>query len=397
MPGPMSTGGYDTLILRAPLGVNYISTNSDGSTANINAYSYQFSPADFIPGSGGMFGSTAPIQASRLAWMFNLWQEYRMKNIHYHFVPRWNLSSQPVPAVTTPTTTGTTLNPQLTNGPDAAGSSASYQNNIMLTFLGDPTDVTLATNQGPALITGSNTAYPLIDEMWGAQTMPNARMGSNRDHIKGSIIPMEMDITAATARFGVVTGNTTVGQGSSPSYTIQNSASSPQPNSWKSTRTQVGSGQPPSYNTADGVKNVPQEYLGMKFWIYNPFNSDTGGGGATYAIGQLYFSYEFEFRGREFRTPLGSYSLSGMNPEVIARMSEAEKKLAGDSLRFLGDTYGKFGKRKLLEAAGIPEEHDLSQPPPPKTGKSERDPPPSHQSGGSQQQTPLQSFQARKR
>lgn len=385
-----SAGGYTTLKLRAPLLMGYTTATSTNVYTTYNYFSLLFNYNDFTPGSGGVFGASTPIQGKHLAWYFNLWQEFRLKNVKWSYVPRWNLGATPIPAIAQ--NTGDQNQDGYFgyeyNQPDPQGNSGSFQNELQITILGDRTDISQPnqTVLGAAYIVGNDALG--TDEMFMARGAANAHVFSSRNYASNWIVPHEMGVTL-TNNVNAQGNANGIQQGISVNALVQTvNESSPQPNTWKSTRI----GLSPNTTTVDQFPNIYQEMLGFKCWIYDPYNRNSAP--TNFLIGQLWLEYEFEFRNREYRNILQNYNFWGMNPEYYRRMEEAELKIQGPRPRHVDDLYGKFKRRAILAAAGIPEDHDPKMPP--KRQRADED----HQSPQTPTplpQTPLQTFQARKK
>lgn len=394
----MHDAGTDSFTFRVPVLINM--SNAFGSTAaanNLQNVVFQFNPSDCSP--TGVFSASCPLQAARLQYMFSTYQEYQFAKVSYHFQPRWTLPAQPVGAMTVPisfnqpatganTYAAVAAYPVVESAGDVEGMDADFANDKVMTWLGDPNDAQNAqysTTPGGTAGAGNITRYtvtdslygPAIDEMFQAQKLSNSSTHTIRQPHSGAIIPHQYDLTAAN--LNSANSNQTLS-----TLGIQGVAPARVP--WVATRKSIGTAG------IDNNWNYYQPTLGLKLWIWDPYNQATSAV-ANVKYGLLWLNYHFSFRSREYR----------QIPTTIGFAGSTEQHAAYEHARSLQKGLGHldldqyFHLVKLGRAANIDEYTEILNTVPnvrrAKRQKQERSDP---QTQGSHSQTPQSTFLARK-
>lgn len=354
-----STGGGAHLMLHAPLNINFQPYITQGITVRAQFSAFSVSLRDFVTGAGGLFDGLTPNQSRKIAWYMNEFQEFRFTKVNYRYRPRWQLASQFQGAITAGQVTGGEYYPAPVST-DTNGCSGSAQNDKTVIILADKTDLSNASSSGATslqstqvFITDAQLAG--LDEMWVAMTMPNAHVFSARNRNDGGFMPHTMAPTMTYANNAQVNVNNITGSSASEA------ADAPVPVPWKATRCSQFNNS--SQQNVDTTLNLLAQDLGLKIWVYDPYNTSTGCE-PTYAIGQLWLEYHFEFRNREFRQPITGLTFTNYDAQEA---EEIQKKLAVlhgmKRPRTLDDALGLKFKRQTESSSSTASPRNLVSPP----------------------------------
>lgn len=331
----VDTGGFEEFKATCPILVSFdpFSTAS-GNPIAANAYSFDFAPVDFVTSGISLFSGLTPIQSQRLQYNFQLYQEFQMPVVSWHYQPRWTLGSQPVAAqdvitgVNITSGTGTAAVsatypylPNTSGNTDVYGNNADYANDMTITVLGDKTDAQIGSGgtSGAPFTNGILIAYnnyTALDEMFQARLMKNAHVFSSRNSASGAVATHSYDLVNNSnlqGSFSATLGNQGVDQG----YNV-----SAQLSPWYPCRAKITQG------TTDAQYNWYQQLLGLKMWVYNPYNRSANTNANAYPIGQMWFTYTYRFRNREFRPFFNLVTITDLTPADKEEVRKYNEQLA---------------------------------------------------------------------
>lgn len=293
---------------RSPLIFNVPSCTTAGAACKVMQMTIPFSQIDCFP--NGYLGQFNPDQSQRLLYMFNMFEQFRLAKVTYDYVPRWTLASQAVGKQNS-NTSGIFFD-LIDGSVDSQGNDADFQNNKLVTWAGDCTDITSVNSNAAATPNGPNVyyfgadnpsnLYHASDEMFQAQTKSHTRVHGIREPHSGAIIPHAFNAMSLTQ---------TVPQAATSALDKTAPIRAP----WQSCRQLLSGGQDFGF-TNDNV------YLGLKCWVYDPFNVSANGAlgpSNPVAYGLLWLGYHFEFRGSEYRqlVSLTSFNMSSDQEKLM--------------------------------------------------------------------------------
>lgn len=303
---PMQDSTHFSFITEGDAGLYFSSASSSGAINVLNRTVFSFSPFDFA--ASGFFNGGTPIQWKKLQWYMQLFEEFTLAKVTWHWHPRWTqIYPQPANVYNGGTNyTNGNMNVQA----DINGMSGDYQNMKYITIMGDKTDSTFSNV--PVGQTGYSQQVAItdgigLDEYYGARTCSHAHTFPMTEAASGAIIPHQYDVMQsynATAFSYGATGGSAVSGGSD--------GSSAQRMQWKTCRVANTGG---TINATDLNPSVYVPFVGMKLWIYDDYNRTTALS-QRYQIGFLTLKYHWMFRGREYRPTFDPISFAGETPDL---------------------------------------------------------------------------------
>lgn len=185
------------------------------------------------------------------------------------------------------------------NGNSSAAFIPSTMNEKEIFFFTDDEDIRVRV-QGTA---------GALDEIWQAMLQNNCTRTKSTQPARLRISPKFLDTISQDAIAQETTGAIS-----------QEINSLPKPSTWFSTKVFA------SDATSGTVQlNLNQKYLGMKYYVYDPYN--TGITTSSYAIGMLRFTYHWAFKDLDNRALVTTVTLSDPTQLSLSQQAQARRLL----------------------------------------------------------------------
>lgn len=287
--------------------------DGDGTTAyNVLSDGYRFSPQDL--GDHGDEGVLSEEQYTKLQWYFNLFEKFMLSGVKVEYKGRYNMIT---PNYITSTGAGTTVNtaptPQVTA--DTTQYTPSYMNLKEFVMFRDDEDITTRDGATPGA----------LDEFFQAKLQDGMVTCLSTGTTTLWIRPKYLDAISPDAISNAFP---------SPTTSIGTGATLPKEVEWMSTKVFEGADiGPPPVGTSPAL-NLFQEFLGMKWYLYDPYNTNVST--YTYYVGKLCFTYYWSFKDLDNRPLLTTVTMDSLM---------SEDQLAKRALLKMKHPAGHFYKR----------------------------------------------------
>lgn len=262
-------------------------------------------------------------ELTRLLMYFNLFQEWRMERIHWHYKPYLHGAPNPTAMA-------------------VYQSVATPSNALMFYYqwFGEDSEYVVLFDKDDVL------TRPVIDEYWQARVHPSAMCKKTWQEHSCDVFPYVPDAIAETQPVGSGTALNPTSSATQAVTTIASSTGNPQLNlstpqrhPWMATK---------ALSAVAGYAyqaNWHHQLYGLKMWFYLPYNN-LGASIGPIAIARISEDYHYEFRNPDYRLLITN---AGMEKELADGFNLEElKKIYGDKIQLAP----KRRKVELIQADG---------------------------------------------
>lgn len=271
-------------------------TDGNGSVNYLtNGAAFQLSPIDLNSGSEeGEVPSEEQYQ--KLQYYFQLYERFRLDSVDIRYVPRW---SQLIPiynAVNTVPVSGSAAqvyNPDATNNSYLVGGGTQTSEGGPPSYMNEKEIVMISDNEDIAIRVQATTGA--LDEFYQACLQNNRVRCKSTESCTLRIIPKYLDSISQDA----------VSANAGTDVVI---SSLPKKTEWMSTKVFTSDSE-----TGTVAMNLNQEYLGVKIYVYDPYNIAYGSN--TFHIGKLQYTYHWSFKDWDNRALVTILTLNNLETE----------------------------------------------------------------------------------